>query len=152
MACRLNDLKASGENSCVTVNSRGAEGSTFLGERSLNDDLTRRLTLHDVNKNICFAANRSLSLRSNEPIAAKKNFRMDGKTREAKGFSIHLFRTFAPCCWQGKGFIINAQKQYGSDRSGFHGALLIQHLVLSKGKKTQRLLSLERPHLPRCFW
>ena len=45
MFCRLDDLTISGENSYVTVNSREGGRINVLGERSLNDDLTRRLTL-----------------------------------------------------------------------------------------------------------
>jgi hypothetical protein len=39
MLCRLNDLKASGENSCVTVNSREGGRINVFEERSLNDVL-----------------------------------------------------------------------------------------------------------------
>jgi hypothetical protein len=39
MLCRLNDLKASGENSCVTVNSREGGRINVLEGRSLNDSL-----------------------------------------------------------------------------------------------------------------
>jgi hypothetical protein len=50
MACRLNELKPSGGNSCVTVNSREGGRINVFGERSLNDGFIRRLTLHDVNE------------------------------------------------------------------------------------------------------
>jgi hypothetical protein len=39
MPCRRYDLKASGENSCVTVNSREGERINVFEERSMNDDL-----------------------------------------------------------------------------------------------------------------
>src|ERR1700732_180772 len=66
MVCRVNDLTTSGENSCVTVDSREGGRINVLGERSLERRFSRRLTLHDVNENICFAANGSSAPRSHE--------------------------------------------------------------------------------------
>jgi hypothetical protein len=59
MLCRLNDLKASGENSCVTVNSREGERINVFEERSLNDGL--------VDASLCTMSTRNIRYHAKVP-------------------------------------------------------------------------------------